>query len=56
VLLGVEHLVRDAAHAQHELSSSLFCTEMVPTSTGWPCSCLSAMSSTTASYLDASLL
>ena len=36
-------------------SSSDFSTEVVPTSTGWPFSCRSAMSSTTASNFASSV-
>ena len=36
-------------------SSSDFSTETVPTSTGWPFSCRSAMSSTTAWYFASSV-
>jgi hypothetical protein len=38
VLLGVEHLVVDATLVEQRDSFSDFSTEMVPTSTGWPCS------------------
>ena len=57
VLLGVQHLVRDAALARACAERfSDFSTLMVPTSTGWPFSCRSAMSSTTASNLASSVL
>jgi hypothetical protein len=48
VLLGVEHLVRQLAPCQQPESSSEFSIEVVPTSTGWPRSWQSRMSSMTA--------
>ena len=50
VLLGVEHLVRRCRAGRAAATRySLFSTLTVPTSTGWPVSWRSAMSSTTAS-------
>ena len=54
--LGVEHRVVDAGASRMLDSSSDFSTEMVPTSTGWPASWRSWMSSATASNLAASVL
>ena len=57
VLLGVEHLVLDAAAWISCFDRySLFSTLVVPTSTGCAASCFSAMSSTTASNLATSFL
>ena len=38
VLLGVQHLVRDARFFQQAARCSDFSMEIVPTSTGWPVS------------------
>ena len=49
VVLGVQHLVRDAPALQRSASRySDFSIETVPTSTGWPGLCRSSISSTTA--------
>ena len=56
VLLGVEHLVRDAALGEQPRQVLDFSTLVVPTRTGWPFSWRSAMSSTTASNLASSVL
>ena len=57
VVLRVEHRVRDAAPAQ-QLGQDLgvLHADTVPTSTGWPGACRSAMSSTTALNLAFSVL
>ena len=48
VVLGVQHVVRDARAREHPGGISEISTEIVPTSTGWPRSWRSAMSSMTA--------
>ena len=56
VLLGVEHVVLDAVPAQHSRRVvSDFSIEMVPTSTGWPRSWHSLISSTIAANFSFSV-
>jgi hypothetical protein len=55
VVLGVEHLVRDAgASRASALSRSLFSIDVVPIRIGRPRSCSSLISSTIARYLSGS--
>jgi hypothetical protein len=56
VLLGVQHLVGMPRRSRAAESCSDLATEAVPTSTGWPVSERSTMSSTTASNLASSVL
>ena len=55
VLLGVQHRCGTPRFFSRPDSSSDFSTEVVPTSTGCPSRCRSAMSSTTASNLASSV-